>query len=176
MIARIAIEVDDMDLVQLIIEALKFIFPAYCANAMPVLAGGGLSLDLGKTLPDGKPIFGKNKTYRGFVAGLAIGTIAGLAETAVFNYPIAFGFMVSLGALVGDLTGAFLKRRLNIPPGGLLPILDQIDFIVGAILFSFLLPMSLSWELIVTVLVLTPPIHLLTNYVAYRLKLKSNPW
>ncbi|HJW97958.1 MAG TPA: CDP-archaeol synthase, partial [Candidatus Bathyarchaeia archaeon] len=111
-IIHIAIEVDDMDLVQLVIEALKFIFPAYCANAMPVLAGGGLSIDLGKTLPDGRPIFGKNKTYRGFLAGLAIGTIAGLAETAVFNYPIAFGFMVSLGALVGDLAGAFLKRRL----------------------------------------------------------------
>ncbi|HJW98489.1 MAG TPA: CDP-archaeol synthase, partial [Candidatus Bathyarchaeia archaeon] len=109
------------------------------------------------------------------LAGLAIGTIAGLAETAVFNYPIAFGFMVSLGALVGDLAGAFLKRRLNIPPGGLLPIVDQVDFIVGAILFSLLLPL-LSWELILTVLVLTPPIHLLTNYVAYRLKLKSNPW
>ena len=165
-----------MDLVQLVIDALKFIFPAYCANAMPVLAGGGLSIDLGKTLPDGRPILGKNKTYRGFLAGLAIGTIAGLAETAVFNYPIAFGLMVSLGALVGDLTGAFLKRRLSIPPGGLLPIVDQVDFIVGAILFSLFLPLSLSWELILTVLVLTPPIHLLTNYVAYRLKLKSNPW
>jgi hypothetical protein len=28
----------------------------------------------------------------------------------------------------------------------------------------------------VTVLLLTPPIHLLTNYAAFKLKLKSNPW
>ncbi len=160
----------------MIIEALKFIFPAYCANAVPVLAGGGKSIDLGKTLPDGRPIFGKNKTYRGFFAGLAIGTVTGLAETAVFDYPIMFGFIVSLGALVGDLTGAFLKRRLNIPPGGLLPVVDQIDFILGAILFSIPLSLARSWELIVTVLLLTPPIHLITNYVAYKLKLKSNPW
>jgi CDP-2,3-bis-(O-geranylgeranyl)-sn-glycerol synthase len=165
-----------MDATKLIIEALKFIFPAYCANAVPVLAGGGKSIDLGKTLPDGRPIFGKNKTYRGFFAGLAIGTVTGLAETAVFDYPIMFGFIVSLGALVGDLTGAFLKRRLNIPPGGLLPVVDQIDFIVGAILFSIPLSLVRSWELIVTVLLLTPPIHLITNYVAYKLKLKSNPW
>jgi CDP-2,3-bis-(O-geranylgeranyl)-sn-glycerol synthase len=165
-----------MDATKLIIEALKFIFPAYCANAVPVLAGGGKSIDLGKTLPDGRPIFGKNKTYRGFFAGLAIGTVTGLAETAVFDYPIMFGFIVSLGALVGDLTGAFLKRRLNIPPGGLLPVVDQIDFIIGAILFSIPLSLVRSWELIVTVLLLTPPIHLITNYVAYKLKLKSNPW
>jgi len=165
-----------MDATQLIVEALKFIFPAYCANAVPVLAGGGKSIDLGKTLPDGRPIFGKNKTYRGFFAGLAIGTVTGLAETAVFHYPIMFGFIVSLGALVGDLTGAFLKRRLNIPPGGLLPVVDQIDFVLGAILFSIPFPFARNWELIVTVLLLTPPIHLVTNYVAYKLKLKSNPW
>jgi CDP-2,3-bis-(O-geranylgeranyl)-sn-glycerol synthase len=165
-----------MDATQLIIEALKFIFPAYCANAVPVLVGGGKSIDLGKTLPDGRPIFGKNKTYRGFFAGLAIGTVTGLAETEVFGYPIMFGFIVSLGALVGDLTGAFLKRRLNIPPGGLLPVVDQIDFILGAILFSIPLSLARSWELIVTVLLLTPPIHLITNYVAYKLRLKTNPW
>lgn len=165
-----------MDATQLIIEALKFIFPAYCANAVPVLAGGGKSIDLGKTLPDGRPIFGKNKTYRGFFAGLAIGTVTGLAETAVFDYPIMFGFIVSLGALVGDLAGAFLKRRLNIPPGGLLPVMDQIDFVLGAILFSIPFSLARSWELIVTVMLLTPPIHLITNYVAYKLKLKSNPW
>jgi CDP-2,3-bis-(O-geranylgeranyl)-sn-glycerol synthase len=165
-----------MDILQLTIEALKFIFPAYCANAIPVLTGGGISVDFGKTLPDGRPIFGRNKTFRGFIAGLAAGTVAGLAESYLFNYAIIFGFMVSLGALMGDLTGAFLKRRLNIPPGGLLPVVDQIDFIVGAILFSLLLPMSPDWKLYVAVLIITPPVHLLTNYLAYRLKLKNNPW
>jgi CDP-2,3-bis-(O-geranylgeranyl)-sn-glycerol synthase len=80
-----------------------------------------------------------------------------------------------LGALLGDLTGAFLKRRLNIAPGGLLPVIDQIDFVVGAVVFSY--PLGIvSWELAVAVLIITPPIHLLTNYLAYRLKLKSNPW
>ncbi len=165
-----------MDIIQLIIEALKFIFPAYCANAIPVLAGGGLSMDFGKTLPDGRPVFGRNKTFRGFLAGLVIGTVAGLAESYLFHYAISFGFLVSLGALMGDLTGAFVKRRLSIPPGGLLPVVDQIDFIIGAILFSLLLPMPRSWELYVAALIITPPVHLLTNYAAYKLKLKTNPW
>lgn len=166
-----------MDIAQLITEALKFIFPAYCANAIPVIAGGGVPIDFGRNFFDGRPIFGKNKTFRGFFVGLAVGTTAGLAESAVFNYPIMFGLLLSLGALIGDLTGALLKRRLGIPPGGSLPIIDQIDFILGAILFS--LPLSLyafSWELAITVLIITPPIHLLTNFAAYKLGLKDNPW
>lgn len=165
-----------MDVVHLIVEAVKFIFPAYCANAVPVLAGGGLAIDFGKSMWDGRPIFGKNKTFRGFFAGLIVGTVAGVAESLIFNYPVAFGLMLSLGALFGDLVGAFVKRRLDVPPGGLLPVVDQVDFILGAILFSLPLSMVLSWESVVTVLIITPPIHLLTNFVAYKLRLKSNPW
>lgn len=159
----------------LVLDALKFIFPAYCANAAPVLFGGGLPLDLGKTFYDGRPIFGKNKTFRGFFSGLIVGSIVGLVESFFFGYPSCFGFLLSLGALVGDLAGAFLKRRLGIPPGGILPVIDQVDFIVGALIFSFPLNM-LSLELAITVLVITPPIHLLTNFAAYKMGLKSTPW
>lgn len=174
---RLTSGVGELDVVvQLIVDALKFIFPAYCANAVPVLAGGGFPMDFGKNFFDGKPLFGKNKTLRGFFAGLVVGIVAGLAESVVFGYPLLFGLTVSMGALLGDLAGAFLKRRLDVPPGGLLPVVDQVDFIVGAILFSFLVPLGLSWELVVTVLILTPPIHLLTNFAAYKLGLKNNPW
>ncbi|HLE75573.1 MAG TPA: CDP-2,3-bis-(O-geranylgeranyl)-sn-glycerol synthase [Candidatus Bathyarchaeia archaeon] len=171
--------VDYMDIATLIIEALKFIFPAYCANAAPVIVGGGRPLDLGKNFFDGKPIFGKNKTFRGFFFGLAIGVMVGLAESLVFNYPVPFSILFSvlspLGALMGDLAGAFLKRRLGIAPGGLLPIIDQIDFAIGAILFSLPLAM-MYWELAIAVIIITAPIHLFTNFLAYKLKLKNNPW
>lgn len=167
-----------MEIALLIVEALKFIFPAYCANAVPVLAGGGQSMDFGRRFFDGKPIFGKNKTFRGFFFGLAVGSGVGLLESMVFQgYPVAFGLLLSLGALLGDLTGAFVKRRLGIAPGGLLPVIDQVDFMLGAVVFS--LPLSLqvmSWELVLVVLVITVPLHLVTNFGAYRLKLKSNPW
>ncbi len=166
-----------MEIAQLIIEALTFIFPAYCANAVPVITGGGLPLDFGKKFFDGKPIFGKNKTFRGFFSGLAVGTAAGLVESVFFNYPIVFGLLLSLGALFGDLTAAFAKRRLGLSPGDLLPVVDQVDFIIGAILFSLPICLhALSWELLAAVLIVTPPIHLLTNSAAYKLGLKSNPW
>ena len=167
--------VDYMEIATLIIEALKFIFPAYCANAVPVIVGGGPPLDLGKKFFDGKPIFGKNKTFRGFFFGLAIGVSVGLVETILFGYPLLFSVLSPLGALVGDLGGAFLKRRLGIAPGGLLPIIDQVDFAIGAILFSLPLTM-IYWELAIAVIILTAPIHLFTNFLAYKLKLKNNPW
>jgi CDP-2,3-bis-(O-geranylgeranyl)-sn-glycerol synthase len=164
-----------MDLAALIVESLKLIFPAYCANAAPVLVGGGLSMDFGKNFVDGKRIFGKNKTFRGFFFGLTIGVLVGLVEVVLFGYPALFIVLPPMGALLGDLTGAFLKRRLNIPPGGLLPLVDQVDFVVGAILFS--LPLGIvTLDLAVAMLIITPPIHLLTNYTAYKLKLKNNPW
>jgi CDP-2,3-bis-(O-geranylgeranyl)-sn-glycerol synthase len=167
--------VDYMDIATLIVEALKFVFPAYCANGAPVLAGGGLPMDFGKNFIDGKRVFGSNKTFRGFFFGLAVGVGVGLIEWMLFDYPLLFSLLSPLGALLGDLTAAFLKRRLNIAPGGLLPIIDQVDFVVGALVFS--LPLGIIyWELAVAVLIITPPIHLLTNFCAYKLKLKKSPW
>jgi len=168
--------VDHMEIIiQLIIEALKFIFPAYCANATPVLAGGGTRMDFGKNFYDGKRIFGDNKNFRGFFFGLAIGVLVGSIECVLFCFPILFSILIPLGALLGDLAGAFLKRRLGIAPGGLLPIVDQVDFVVGALVFS--IPLGIvNWELAVTVLLITPPIHLFTNFIAYKMKLKKHPW
>jgi CDP-2,3-bis-(O-geranylgeranyl)-sn-glycerol synthase len=166
-----------MEIIGLIIKALIFIFPVYSANAIPVITRGGYPIDFGKKFFDGRPIFGKNKTFRGFFSGLAIGTAVGIVESAFFpEYPIFFGFLLSLGALLGDLTGAFLKRRLGLAPGDLLPVVDQVDFIFGAMVFSLPLQILSSLELVIAVLVITPPIHLLTNFVAYKLGLKNNPW
>jgi CDP-2,3-bis-(O-geranylgeranyl)-sn-glycerol synthase len=167
--------VGHMEIILLIVEALKFIFPAYCANATPVLVGGGTKMDFGKNFYDGKRVFGNNKTFRGFFFGLAIGVVAGSVECVLFGFPLLFIVLTPLGALLGDLTGAFFKRRLGIKPGGLLPIVDQVDFVVGAIVFSIPLSM-ISWQLAVTVLLITPPIHLFTNFLAYKMKLKRNPW
>ncbi len=132
-------------------------------------------MDFGKNFVDGKRIFGANKTFRGFFFGLAVGIAVGLVEWWIFEYPFLFSLLTPLGALLGDLTAAFLKRRLGIAPGGLFPIVDQVDFVVGAIVFA--LPLAIVyWELAVAVLMITPPIHLLTNFCAYKLKLKKNPW
>ena len=164
-----------MEILLLIAQAIEFIFPAYCANGAPVLGGGGKPLDFGKNFFDGKRIFGANKTFRGFFFGLAIGSAVGVIDCLLFGFPWLFAFLTPVGALLGDLMGAFLKRRLDIKPGGLLPIVDQIDFVLGALVFSLPL-MIVDWQLAAVVLLITPPIHLFTNFLAYKLKLKKNPW
>ncbi|MEM2935709.1 MAG: CDP-2,3-bis-(O-geranylgeranyl)-sn-glycerol synthase [Candidatus Bathyarchaeia archaeon] len=159
---------------EVVYQALYFIFPAYCANAAPVIFGGGTPIDRGKTFRDGRPILGPRKTFRGFFAGLAIGTLVGLLQNP---NNVLLGFTLSLGALTGDLVESFFKRRLNIPPGASFPVADQLDFIAGALLFSLLVsPPSLTVETIAVIVVITPPIHLLTNIFAYLLKLKKEPW
>ncbi len=166
-----------MEPLALIVESLAFIFPAYCANAIPVLAGGGCPLDLGKEFVDGRPILGKNKTFRGFISGLIVGTAVGLIESWLLNYHPLFGLFMSMGALMGDLTGAFAKRRIGLSSGEPLPVVDQLSFLIGAILFSFpILWDRLSWELVAAAISVTLPMHVLTNFAAYKIGLKSNPW
>jgi len=163
--------------------ALWFIFPAYCANAAPVIFGGGLPLDAGRTFFDGKPILGSHKTFRGFFSGLVVGTLVGFFQTllfqyvlfqydAQFRYDVFLGFLLSLGALVGDVVESFIKRRLDIPPGSSLPIADQLDFVAGALLFSLMVSPPLSLITLLIIIIVTPPIHLLTNLLANFLKIK----
>lgn len=166
-----------------IAAALWFIFPAYCANAAPVIFGGGKPMDFGKTFIDGKPLFGSHKTFRGFFAGIIVGTLVGVAQTLLyeqvlfeyspqFQYSILLGLVMSIGAVTGDLIESCIKRRLNRSPGSNLPIADQLDFILGAFLFSIpVSPPSLVTAVIV--LLITIPTHLLTNWGAALLNMKN---
>lgn len=155
---------------ELVFDALYLIFPAYCANAVPVIFGGGRPIDGGRNFRDGRPVLGPRKTFRGFFAGLIIGTLVGFLQGHVL-----LGFMLSLGALTGDLVESFIKRRLGRPPGASFPVADQLDFVLGALLFSIpVAPPSLPVAL--TIVIVTPPIHLLTNFLAYLLGVKKEPW
>jgi CDP-2,3-bis-(O-geranylgeranyl)-sn-glycerol synthase len=140
-------------------------------------------MDFGKRFLDGKLFLGSHKTWRGFFAGLIVGTLVGLVQTIIyeqflfeygtqFSYSIFLGFVLSLGALTGDIIESFIKRRLNHSPGSSLPVADQIDFILGAFLFSIpVSPPSLPAALII--LLITIPIHLLTNLGAALLNMKN---
>jgi CDP-2,3-bis-(O-geranylgeranyl)-sn-glycerol synthase len=83
--------------------------------------------------------------------------------------------VISSGALIGDLVHSFVKRRIGIDEGAPLPIADQLDFVVGAILFSFLVS-GLPLLTISLIFVITLPVHLLTNIIAYSVGVKRTPW
>ena len=157
--------------------AIYIAIPAYVANSTPVVLGGGAPIDRGRQFVDGRRLLGTNKTVKGFAYGLLLGSVAASAEAILFrNYLLVLaGILASLGALLGDLFGAFLKRRLNIQPGHPLPVVDQLDFILGALVVtSPLLNVTMGGVLILVIA--TVPIHLLSNAAAYLLRLKKRLW
>ena len=150
--------------------------PTYCTNGAPVIFGGGRPIDLGKSLWDGERVLGDHKTIRGFAGGLFIGFVVALFESHIFSANLfSVALLASIGALLGDLAGAFLKRRLRINPGESLPGVDQLDFVLGALLLVSTL-YSLTFGSLLILILVTPPIHLLANIGAYFLGLKSNYW
>lgn len=155
--------------------AALFIGPAYVANAAPLLFGGGRALDGGKLLSDGQPIFGSHKTVRGIVAGIVAGSLVGIGESFVDSRLLVGGFLIALGAVLGDLLGAFVKRRLRVEPGKPFPILDQLDFVLGSLILGYPF-FQIGLLAAVLVVVVTPPIHLATNYGAYLLGIKKTQW
>jgi len=173
-----------------VVLAIWLMLPSYISNSMAVVFGGGTPMDLGMKLPDGKRVLGEGKTLRGLIGGTACGIAAGLLQIYVaFIFGIPFVptitaiFTLSFGALLGDIVKSFFKRRLGMVRGAELPLIDQLDFVAGAWLLTYIFDprwfneyfISYPW-IIVTVLVLTPILHRLTNIFGYNIKLKKEPW
>ncbi len=172
-----------MDITVMAVELGKgiwFILPAYLANLSACLLGGGRPLDFGKKLSDGRRLLGDGVTVRGFAAGVGVGTVVGALQGLVagsFVYHVEEGFVLGLGAMLGDAAGSFVKRRMGIERGAPAPVLDQLDFFAGAVVmhyavFGWLPPARIVLALAGVTLIL----HWLTNAVGYLLRLKEVPW
>ncbi len=150
--------------------ALYFFLPAYVANTLPGIFGGGMPLDLNRKFIDGRPLLGKGVTIRGTITGIAGGTVVGALQGNV-----VLGFLLSTGALTGDAVSSFLKRRAGLERGAPVPLLDQLNFVVGALVFaSFAARIPLDY--IAVLLVVTPVGHLAVNRLGYLLRIKDVPW
>ncbi|PIR55339.1 hypothetical protein COU74_01580 [Candidatus Peregrinibacteria bacterium CG10_big_fil_rev_8_21_14_0_10_36_19] len=168
-------------MLQTIIESLYFILPAYVANAFPVLLK---KIPFGAA-PINAPLFGKHKTWRGLYLGyfgaLLVLFLQSQISTsyALINYAqvniFLFALALGLGALLGDLIESFFKRRLKIKPGAMFFPFDQLDFIIGAVIATYPLFKLPVWHIVV-LLLLTPVLHLITNIIAYKLKMKDVWW
>jgi CDP-2,3-bis-(O-geranylgeranyl)-sn-glycerol synthase len=169
---------------------------AWIANATPVLGGGGKPIDGGRIFHDGRRILGDGKTIRGFMVGVFFGTLTGIGQflaapylrpilalfvtiTAEMDYVLSISipaaFLLSLGALTGDVVGSFIKRRVSVKSGDPSPFLDQVGFILMALIFAF--PLMAPSPIFIIILILTTlGIHWLSNALGYLLGFKKNPW
>jgi len=181
-----------MDLVVIVATAIWAMLPAYVPNNAAVLGGGGRPIDGGRVW-DGARLLGDGKTWRGTVIGIGAGVFLGgllvsirapVSEALGLSLPgFSIGALLALptGAMLGDIVASFLKRRTGRERGRPFPVVDQLDFVVGALLLTAIV--DLSWfqtvftaPVVLAVLVVTPILHLLTNAIAYLLGLKDEPW
>lgn len=191
-------------MIDLIVTSIWLMIPAYIANPMAVVFGGGTPIDYGKNFYDGRRILGDGKTIRGLIAGTACGLVAGLIQIILAPVLAASGlfgsldifqsslnaytfntihvvFLMALGALLGDSAESFIKRRINLKRGAMFPVADQLDFVVGAWILTYILASAwfiiyFDMRIIFTVLIITPLLHITTNIIGYLLKLKKEPW
>ncbi len=166
-----------------LIAIILFLLPPYVANAVPVIFGGGAPVDFGMSAWDGRRWLGDGKTWKGLIVGIVAGVIVGYAEAGVTgNSAFAFlAFLSSSGAMLGDMLGSFIKRRLNYERGRPSLLMDQLLFIIVALLLPYfilaaMLPQVLLPEAVVLVLVVTYVLHRVMNIIANLLGLKKVPW
>ena len=171
-----------MAYLDLVLIFLLYAFPLYVANATPILIHGKTPLDFNKKL-FAKPILGKGKTIIGTIAGIAAGTLVGVLVILVFPYSqslipnyLYLSFILATGAILGDITKSFFKRRFGIKSGQQWVLADQLDFIMGGLILSSLLVQVPSILLAIVLLVTTFFIHSGANFLAFKLKLKKVPW
>ncbi len=177
-------------MLELVVDALWLMLPAYVPNSSAVLFAGKTPIDFGRTFLDGKRIFGPGKTWRGLIGGTIVGIVIGLLLQFIelsthlglpsFD-PLLVIVTLSLGAMLGDLIKSFFKRRVGLSRGRPLPLADQLDFVVGAWVLTYLFfpewfVHNFTLPVIVVVLVLSPLIHLAVNLIGYKLGKKQEPW
>src|SRR3989338_2679631 len=168
----------------LIIKSLYFFLPAYFANMMPVLC---------KKLPFlARPVsekwFGRHKIWRGLVVAVIAGTVvfwlqgvmydAGFRSWASIDYSdfsLWLGFWLGLGAILGDLVKSYYKRKAGIKEGRSWIPFDQLDFVIGGLVLGWIVYVP-DVEIVFFILLLSPLLHVVVNYIGYVLRMKENRW
>lgn len=179
-----------------ILSCLYFFLPAYFTNMTPpLIKRAGIFNFLDKPVDFnrkffGQPIFGSHKTWRGIIFGIIVGCLVALLQGRFYKFSgiqkisfldyseiniLFFGFLLSSGAVFGDLLFAFIKRRLNLVPGARFFPFDQINYVLGAALFltPFFKINPKAW---IVLLILTPILHILTTQIGFRLNLTKSKW
>jgi hypothetical protein len=144
--------------------------------------------------PLSEPLFGPNKTVRGFVV-MPLGTVAGVYLARALEPhvaagvdvhfadapPIPLGLAAGLAFMLAELPNSYMKRRLGIRPGELpdrnrllFAFIDQGDSVVGcAIAYFVFLPLPLP--VLGILVILGPTVHLVVNLALYLAGLRKRP-
>ncbi|MAH33442.1 hypothetical protein CL615_03540 [archaeon] len=178
-------------MLNLILQCFYLMLPAYFANMAPVIVKKinflKNPIDFGKTI-NNMPVFGKNKTFRGLFFGVLFAVVITYIQfilndngiflsLAIADYSnwLLIGLLMGFGAIIGDLAESFVKRRLSFKSGGSFFPFDQIDFVIGALIFIYPL-VKLSITKIAIIILLSIVLHIIVNHVAFYTKVRDEKW
>lgn len=120
------------------------------ANGAPIIAARifrshfALAVDHGRHLPDGRPIFGPSKTWRGLAASVTVCA----AVSTLLGYGPGFGLVFGILGMAGDLCSSFVKRRLGLESSAHCLGLDQLpEALLPSIYAVFILGYQWWWAL-----------------------------
>ena len=144
---------------------------------MPVLRSWRIPIDGGKTLRDGKRVFGDNKTWKGFFGMIATTSVsAWLFWRGAFPLSFLRGAWLGLAYVLFELPNSFVKRRLDIQPGkngcAIQTFFDQTDSVIGYIAFMPLV-YPLSWAEAAGIFVIAGVSHYIINILLFYAKLRG---
>ena len=122
-------------------------------------------------LPDGFPLLGTSKTWRG-VAGAVI---AATAVAPLIGYSIVIGAAVGALAMLGDLLSSFCKRRMQMPSSAMAPMIDQVpESLIPALVLRNVF--ALNGVDIVIVVVAFILLEVIFSVIFYRLGVRKHPY
>ncbi len=162
-----------------VVRLLYFMAPAYAANMTPPL----VRFWSGWNRPISRRWLGSHKTVVGFGMGVLAAILATFVQSRVawegaLAAPepwLTLGLRFGVGAMAGDTTKSFLKRRAGFAPGRPWIPWDQIDFVLGALALVWGAA-ALSWVDLATILALSVIGHILVNHLAYWLGIRDVKW
>ncbi len=174
-----------------LVESIWLILPAYAGNGLvPIFRKYCRHpIDGGRHLGKNR-LFGDGKTWEGFFIGIIIVIFIALVEQLAFPFlpwdmsPVALvifpmnmvtGILLGFGAMLGDLFGSFIKRRLGIDRGRPTFFIDQEFFVIFALLFAGTASF-IKYQWIIFLLIITPIIHWIANLIGYFLGVTRRPW
>jgi len=193
---------EELSLINIFFVVMWIMGPAYIANSVAVLTGGKFPIDQGKILSDGNRLLGDGKTWSGLIGGTLGGIAFGIILNSDKGYttlenltgekfeqelwgnnPLLVFTLLSFGALFGDMSASFYKRRQNLKRGDKFALLDMYDFIFMTLLLCFIFQNSWlmswildSWSPLFIILFLTPILHRGVNIIGYKIGIKNEPW
>jgi len=162
-----------------LLQLVYLMAPAYLANMAPPF----LKYWKGWNRPISSRWLGGHKTVAGVLLGLVVALIAAWTQSVIDwsgslvsydDWPL-IGLALGAGAMGGDLVKSFFKRLRGLAPGESWIPADQLDFMLGALIFAW--PWAqLAWLDVIAVIVVSFVGDIAVNHMSYRLKIRDSKW